>query len=627
MEKDINKKKESIDKENRSYDEMIPNYEHLFNDNENKPNKKNGILKRLIKVNFGSLFSSTIVYFFQNLPVWVLPIATANIIDITGEAIKAGELTQTSLILLIVNLSVLLITTVLNIPFTVLRWRIVSKMLRKTSAGLKSVLIRKLQHLSITYHKDMQSGKIQSKFLRDIESIDGLLQALVFSFIPNLIGVIISSAISIYRNGFVALFFLIIIPINVLLTFLFRKKIKDTNKDFRVKTEDMSAKLSTMIEMTPVTKSHGLQDVEIASLNKTIANVTRSGMGVDNVHAYFGSLSFVVSNVLNIGCLVFCIFLAIRGIISVGDIVLYQSMFTTISNGITGLIGILPQITKGTDALSSVSEIMNVTEVERSIDNPKPININGDVEFKNVTYQYPNGKVNVVSDFSLDVKKGECVAFVGSSGSGKTTIMNLIIGLLLPTSGDLLIDGISIKEYDLQSYRHNISVVPQNSILFTGTIRDNITYGLERYTEEELNKVVEMANISEFIKDLPDGLNTQVGEHGDKLSGGQKQRITIARALIRNPKILILDEATSALDNISEYYVQKAISASVSGRTTFIVAHRLSTIRNADKIVVMDNGRCVETGTYEELMAKKGKFYELKELNDLNTKLANDALS
>jgi ATP-binding cassette subfamily B protein len=205
--------------------------------------------------------------------------------------------------------------------------------------------------------------------------------------------------------------------------------------------------------------------------------------------------------------------------------------------------------------------------------------------------------------------------------------MNLIIGFMKTTEGEILIDGKPIDSFNLSQYRRHISVVPQNSILFSGSIRENITYGLENYSEEQLQKVVEMANLNEFVKDLPNGLDTQVGEHGDKLSGGQRQRITIARALIRNPKILILDEATSALDNISEYYVQRAVSSSIKGRTTFIVAHRLSTIRNADRIVVMDQGVAVEIGSYDELIAKKGAFYKLKELNDINMKQAEDALA
>ena len=196
----------------------------------------------------------------------------------------------------------------------------------------------------------------------------------------------------------------------------------------------------------------------------------------------------------------------------------------------------------------------------------------------------------------------------------------MIIGFLKATSGCISLDGKPIDEINLSDYRKFISVVPQTSILFPGTIKENIVYGLKSYTQEELDRAIEMANINEFIKDLPNGLDTKIGEHGDKLSGGQKQRISIARAIIRNPQIIILDEATSALDNISEYQVQKAISSLIKDRTTFIVAHRLSTIRDADRIVVMDKGEIIETGTYNELMDKKGRFYELKSLSDLNEK-------
>lgn len=262
----------------------------------------------------------------------------------------------------------------------------------------------------------------------------------------------------------------------------------------------------------------------------------------------------------------------------------------------------------------------NSEDIENNRGKRKIEKVNGNVDFEHVYYRYPGANEDMIKDFNLHVTSGECIAFVGSSGSGKSTIMNMIIGFLKPTRGNLLIDGENIENIDLSEYRHSISVVPQNSILFDGTVRENITYGLIRYTEEDLQRVVEMSNVSEFLPELKDGLDTRIGEHGGKLSGGQKQRITIARALIRNPSILILDEATSALDNVSEYHVQKAIETARQNRTTFIVAHRLSSIRNADRIVVMENGVIKETGTYDELMALKGKFYELKSLNDIATK-------
>ena len=382
-----------------------------------------------------------------------------------------------------------------------------------------------------------------------------------------------------------------------------------------------------MLEMLPVTKAHGLESEELKQVKSSIKEVQGSGIAVDRTIGNFGAWQWVVPACLSAICLLFCSTLAILGKISVGEIVLFQSLFSSLSGYLSNLVSCLPSIGKGAEALRSISEIMNVTEVENNIGKKHVPSIEGSIEFNHVHYTYPRTNVEVVTDFCLKVKKGECIAVVGSSGSGKTTLMNMIIGFLPPTDGEILIDGKSIKDFNLSEYRRHISVVPQSAILFSGSIKDNITYGLDHFTQEELDRVIEMANLNEFLKDLPDGINTQVGERGEKLSGGQRQRVTIARALIRDPQILILDEATSALDNVSEYHVQKAIASSIQGRTTFIVAHRLSTIRDADRIVVMENGEAVEIGTFDELMDKKGKFYELKKLSDLTSKKAEQELA
>lgn len=616
-------KKDDVKRTKR--ENFIPDYEYLFEENGTKTGKvKSNFFRKLLKINVAPLVLSTIVYLFQALPLWVVPICTANIINLITES--NGNITATVWRDLAINASIMIVLILQNVPSTMLRWRIVSKMLRRTSAGIKCSVIRKLQSISITYHKDMKTGRIQSKFLKDTDSVDSLFNMLMFSIITSVIGAVVATGISVYKNGTVALFFLLVIPCNVAISCAFRNTIRKRARDYRIKTEGVSTKLSTMLDMMMVTKAHGLEEKQINTVENSIRQLAGSGLEVDKSHGKFGAWSWVINTLLSVLCLLFCVFLAIKKVIGVGDIVLYQSMFSSISAYVTSIIGLMPQLTTGFEALSSVSEIMNAKEVEINIGKADVPSIDGNVCFKNVYYKFPNTENYVVQDFSLDVKAGECIAVVGASGSGKSTIMNLIVGFLLPTSGDILIDGTSSKDFNLSEYRHHISVVPQNSILFAGSIKENITYGLNHYTEEQLQSVVEMANLNEFVKDLPKGLDTDVGEHGDKLSGGQKQRITIARALIRNPKILILDEATSALDNISEFHVQKAISKSIRGRTTFIVAHRLSTIRDADRIVVMENGFAVEIGTYDELMAKKGKFYDLKSLNDINLQTAEKGL-
>ena len=214
----------------------------------------------------------------------------------------------------------------------------------------------------------------------------------------------------------------------------------------------------------------------------------------------------------------------------------------------------------------------------------------------------------------MEINKGEICSLVGTSGSGKSTVLNMVIGFYQPTEGKVLIDGKDMTELDLQSYRSHIATVPQTSVLFSGTIRDNITFGMEECTEEQLQEAIRIANLQEVIDKLPYGLSTMVGEHGDKLSGGQRQRIAIARAVIRNAKVIIFDEATSALDTVSEKLIQDSIDKLAKDRTTFIVAHRLSTIRNADKIAVIKDGVCVEYGTWQELVDQKGEFYRFRSL-------------
>lgn len=596
-------------------DQTLPDYEPLFAENADEIKKAPvKILIGILGSNWAKILLSSILFVIKHCAVWIIPIITANIINAVT---YNNENTVKSMILNGVFLAVILIQ---NIPMHVLYAGYTDRMLRTIGAGLRNTLIKKLQHLSLSYHKEIESGRIQSKFMRDIEAIEFFNNHFIKSVIPSVIGILISVGISLSKSGEVTVFYAVVIPINVIVVNFFRKTMRENNYRFRRENENMSANISTMIEMIPVTKAHGLENEEIAKLEHNIKVLREKGFIVDRTNAYFGSVTWVISQLLSGICLLFTGYLALKGKINVGDIVIYQTYFSTISGNIQTLVNIYPELTRGLESVRSVSEIALSDKVEDNKDKIKLRYIHGSIDFKNVCFKYPNTQENFIKDISLSINPGDCVAFVGASGSGKSTIMNMIIGFLPPTDGELLIDGKPITEINLSTYRHFISVVPQNSILFKGSIRDNITYGIPKVSEEQLQKVIEMANINEFLPSLSNGLDTIVGEHGDKLSGGQKQRISIARALIRDPKILILDEATSALDNISEYHVQKAISSLIKGRTTFIVAHRLSTIRDADKIVVMDEGRIVETGTFDELMKLKGKFYELKKLNDIDTK-------
>lgn len=598
---------------NDSNERHLPDYEKLFNDTASNKNSSTKILFSLWVENYKELIVSSVLYVIKNAAVWVIPVIIANVINIVTNP-KVHNLNE-----MWINAIIGIVILLLNIPSHVLYVKVTSKALRNISAGIRNSLIRKLQQLSITYYKEMESGKLQSKFLRDTEAIEFLNNQIINSLIPAAINILVTLVITLQKNVIVTLFYFIIIPLILLVRKVFGKKMRTNNQQFRHEVEMLSAKMSNMINMIPITRAHGLEDEEINKLEENINRLKFKGMQLDKTTAYFGSINWVIINILSNSCVFFTAFLALHGKMQVGDILMFQSFFGIIMGQAQAIINLYPEFAKGIESINSVSEIMFSNDIEDNRNKIKLRYVHGTLQFEHVYYQYPHEKDYVIEDFNLQVEPGECIAFVGSSGSGKSTIMNMIIGFLKPSKGMLKLDGKDINILNLKDYRKFIAVVPQNSILFAGTIKENITYGLKNVDEKKFEEVLELANINEFVDKLPNGVNTVVGELGNKLSGGQKQRISIARALIRDPQIIILDEATSALDNISEYHVQKAIASLIKGRTTFIVAHRLSTIRDANRIVVMDEGKIIETGTYDELMNLKGEFYKLKELSEMKS--------
>ncbi|WP_424536526.1 ABC transporter ATP-binding protein [Sphaerisporangium viridialbum] len=544
-------------------------------------------------------------FMVKHSPTWLLPLITANIIDVVVGHLPIWQLW--------VNTGVLLVLLILNYPFHLAYVRHLSGAIRRMGTSLRSSLCRRMQQLSIGYHSRVSAGVLQTKVIRDVESVEQMLQQAGDQGLAALwmlggglvvIAVRVPAALPV---------FLLVVPAAALLVMRMRDRLRTNNESFRQEVEQLSSRVTEMTHLIPITRAHGLEQDALNRVDGTLSKVLRTGLRLDLLNGRFGALAWITLNALGVGFLATSAWVAYYQVLPItpGDVVMLSTFFATLTSSVTTLMSLTPVISKGLEAVRSIGEVLQAPDLENNAGKAEIDSVRGVVEFQDVAYAY-EGNRQAVCDFNLTVSPGETVALVGASGAGKSTILNLVIGFLRPTSGRILLDGRDMETLDLRTYRRFVSVVPQESILFEGSIRDNVLYGMRDVSDETLRIALRDANALEFVDRLPDGLDTVVGERGARLSGGQKQRLAIARALIRDPRVLILDEATSALDTRSEALIQQALARLVAGRTVFVVAHRLSTIRTADRIVVMEDGRVAEAGTHDELVRRRGLYSGLQ---------------
>lgn len=559
----------------------------------------------LYRHDWHKLVLAMVYYVIKYSPEWIRPVVIANIIDIISRP-QEHTLGQ-----LWVNGAILALSLVQNIPMQYLYIMTLSAVTRQMETRLRDSLTRQLQQLSIGFYKQRSTGVLQAKLLKDVEEIQ-ILANHIFQFVPSaLLTIIVAVTVTATRAPWFLLFFVATIPMAVLLAQVLKGPIQNCNHALRQQKEVMSAHLIEMIKLVPVTRAHGVEETEIQRTQQRLYSVKEAAMRLDGINAFTGACSWVSMRLFNTICLVTSAYLAYTGKmgLSAGDVVLLTGYFDTLANSVLQILAVLPQIGTGFESLRSVGEILECPDVEMNHGKQPVSSVEGEFFFDGVSFIYPNHERPAIDNICLRVNAGETIAFVGPSGGGKSTLLNLIVGFLRPTKGHIDLDGQDMNTLDLRTYRQFVSVVPQETILFEGTIRENILYGSVGVSEQQLQQAILDANAHEFIFKLPQGLDTRIGENGTQLSGGQRQRLAIARALVRNPKVLILDEATASVDTASEAMIQEALERLMKNRTTFVVAHRLSTIRNADRIVVLDGGRIVEIGNHHQLLQHYNGLY------------------
>jgi len=483
---------------------------------------------------------------------------------------------------------------------------------------IRAAVFKKLQRLSVSFYDKNKTGTIMSYVTNDVNALQSAMVENTIEMITEGFILIGSVVAMIYLDWRLTLFTVCTFPVVLWFMEFFGKKIRKIGGRIQECTADITSVLQESVASARVIKSFVREDYEVDRFD--VENRANFRANMKNAQL-MATLTPVVELVAAIGVTMIIWYggnNVINGTITAGSLVAFLTYAVNISNPIKRLTRVIGNIQKALAAAQRVFMIIDMPEeIAESRDAKQLPEVSGKVEFQNVSFAYDD-KGNVITDLSFSVKPGEVIAIVGPSGAGKSTIANLLPRFYDVNKGDIKIDGHSVREVTLDSLREQVGIVPQETMLFNGSVYNNILYGRLDATKEEIEAAAKAANAHDFIMQLTDGYETKLGDRGVNLSGGQRQRIAIARAILKNPRILILDEATSALDTESERVVQEALDRLMVGRTSFVIAHRLSTVKNADKILVLEKGNLVESGTHDELLALDGLYAHLYKIQYRN---------
>ena len=522
------------------------------------------------------------------------------------------------------NLASLTVKTVVTIGMLYFALRIIDGMASFYMAYIGHVMgasietdmredaFRHLQKLSDNYFNNTKIGQIMSRITSDLFDVTEFAHHCPEEFFIALLKGVVSFLLLARVNVLLTVIIFILIPVMAISCTYFNLQVRRAFKKQRNHIGELNARIEDSLLGNKVVRAFANENVEIQKFDKDNQEFLKIKRHTYKYMAAFQNTIRIFDGLMYVVVIVAGGIFMIKGLIAPADLVAYTMYVTTLLTTIRRIIEFAEQFQRGMTGIERFAELMEAEIDIFDEEGAVPLeNVKGEITFRNVSFEYPDDHTPVLSQINLTIKPGEKVALVGPSGGGKTTLCSLIPRFYDPTEGEILLDGQNIKNVTLKSLRSNIGVVQQDVYLFSGTVYENIAYGKTDATKEEVIQAAKMAGAHEFIMELKDGYDTYVGERGVKLSGGQKQRISIARVMVRSPKLVILDEATASLDNESEHLVAESLDKLVAGRTTITIAHRLTTIHGADRILVLSGNHIVEEGNHETLMEKQGIYYQL----------------